>query len=727
MPLLLCSSACYEQAPWEDMEETQLSPAELAAAVSGLPFEDGVDELAQQLDVPEDLLLALGWVGSSWSSSDPDHGECSPRHGALGMTEAQLQTAAVQTGLSVLTVAEDDAAGLVAAASLLAALRDQVSPQASGLFLDARWWTVVVAWADTGEHWLDVRYAWDVFATLQRGLDVETQAGDRILILPHTIEGLQDVVIPPPPLDEDEERSPGAGYPAAAQFTSAHSSNYGHRPGGSGAIDMVVIHTVEGSYAGAISWFRNPSSDVSAHYVVRRSDGEVTQMVRDDARAWHAGSVNSRSIGIEHEGHAGNASTWTDAVLEGSARLSAWLSNTYDIPVDRSHFIGHSEVPGSYKSDPGSHFPWDRYLELVMCFKTGGSDCVDGEDGIPPSDLPCPPSWDGTCGPSGDPPPAGDDPASGGPGTGEEWVRILHPTDGLEVGDPLEVVAYRSGGSRIELWAGAMRTGPPTSANPAVDNIDFVFHGTRTIRARLLSSSGAVLDTDEVEVSVHEAEGVVRPYGSPAGGMRWTLGAELQDLEEAHHVTYSVDGYALTDDNSGEAEIAGPSFELTYTFQSTGHGRVLVARAYDAAGNFLAHGVSYIDVQDGSELECAIRGVLSCGQIVTGDTSTDPAATDRINGYPGFPGSWSGPEVGYELDFGGASEIEVELQLDPTASVDHDLFILRRDVGTCSAADAVAVAYTSTSFEVDAGARYTLVVDGYDGAEGAYQVALSCN
>ncbi|CAM5259886.1 hypothetical protein SBADM41S_08153 [Streptomyces badius] len=41
---------------------------------------------------------------------------------------------------------------------------------------------------------------------------------------------------------------------------------------------------------------------VSAHYVIRSSDGEVTQTVRDKATAWHARSANASSVGIEHEG-----------------------------------------------------------------------------------------------------------------------------------------------------------------------------------------------------------------------------------------------------------------------------------------------------------------------------------------------------------------------------------------------------------------------------------------
>jgi N-acetyl-anhydromuramyl-L-alanine amidase AmpD len=89
--------------------------------------------------------------------------------------------------------------------------------------------------------------------------------------------------------------------------------------------------------------------------------------VRNEDIAWHAGNwkYNKKSIGIEHAGYAGNPHTWTTRMYRSSARLSAYLSRRYNIPVDRRHFIGHREVPGVNKTCPGSYFNWDRYLRLV--------------------------------------------------------------------------------------------------------------------------------------------------------------------------------------------------------------------------------------------------------------------------------------------------------------------------------------------------------------------------
>jgi hypothetical protein len=673
----------------------------------------------------------MGWVGSTWANQDPRHGEATPAYGPLGLSEQQVLWAAELTGFSPMEIVADPAVSLVAGAAVLDALRDAEAPGADALFFDARWWPVLEAWSGSGEDWLDGMYAWDVFATLQRGLSAETHLGEPLFVAPRSISGLENIDISAVP-DEAGARD-GAGYPGRAHFIPAHYGNFGNRSGGLAAIDMVVIHTVEGSYSGAISWFRNPASEVSAHYVIRRSDGQVTQMVYDEARAWHAGSVNTRSIGIEHEGAASNAANWTDALLESSARLGAWLSNSYDIPVDRDHFVGHSEVPGSFKSDPGSHFPWDRYLELVNCFKTGAGDCA-GAGGLPAGtptgpggdpEPPCGPSTPSCGSGSGSGSDAGGGDSSGAGGGPTEWVQIIHPTHGLPVGDPTEIVASRSAGGSIEFWVGSLRIGEPVTSNPALTSIDFSSHGNRTIMARLLSPWGTVLDVDTVRVEVQSTQGEIRPYGSPSGGMRWTIGAALEDLEAAY-VIYSVDGYTLIDDNSGESQIEGPAFALNYTFESTGHGRVLVARAYDSGGEFLAHGVSYIDVQESSEFECAILGTLSCGQVVVGNTLSDPAATSRLDSYAGIVGVWSGPEVGYEIAVAPAGGIELELLYDGPIEIDHDLILLRRDAGVCVASDAISVGYTSLSFEPEAGAAYTLVVDGYNGDAGTYSVRMNC-
>lgn len=156
-------------------------------------------------------------------------------------------------------------------------------------------------------------------------------------------------------------------YPGA-RWIPANSNNYtvANRPS-SHPIRYIIIHVTQGSYAGAISWFRNPNSRVSAHYVLRSSDGEITQMVRHKDIGWHAGNwtYNTQSIGIEHEGWVSDPRWFTDAMYRASANVSRYICNQYGIPKTRQYIIGHNEVPGATHTDPGPHWNWSYYMSLI--------------------------------------------------------------------------------------------------------------------------------------------------------------------------------------------------------------------------------------------------------------------------------------------------------------------------------------------------------------------------
>jgi hypothetical protein len=154
-------------------------------------------------------------------------------------------------------------------------------------------------------------------------------------------------------------------YPGGAAWVA--SPNYSS---GRSSYEFVLIHTMQGSYAGTKSWFQNPSSDVSSHYIVRSSDGEVTQMVEHRNTAWHAQCYNGRSIGIEHEGYVQDPARWyTDVMYRESAKLTAWIANRHGIPKNRTHIIGHYEVASACNTgghtDPGSGWNWTKYMSYV--------------------------------------------------------------------------------------------------------------------------------------------------------------------------------------------------------------------------------------------------------------------------------------------------------------------------------------------------------------------------
>ncbi|MFI9236768.1 N-acetylmuramoyl-L-alanine amidase [Streptomyces sp. NPDC053079] len=161
-----------------------------------------------------------------------------------------------------------------------------------------------------------------------------------------------------------------AAYPPT-HWIPASSANFtaSARPGAY-PVDHVVVHVTQETFPDAMRIFRDPRSKVSAHYMVASADGYIGQFVRERDIAWHAGNwdYNTRSIGIEHEGWIDRPEYFTDALYRASAKLTAAVCARHGIPPTREHIIGHSEVPGATHTDPGRHWDWDRYLELV----TGG-------------------------------------------------------------------------------------------------------------------------------------------------------------------------------------------------------------------------------------------------------------------------------------------------------------------------------------------------------------------
>lgn len=164
----------------------------------------------------------------------------------------------------------------------------------------------------------------------------------------------------------------GGAYPTNIHWNAANSENYTSGRGGVG-ISRVIIHDMEGSYDSAISWFKNAASSVSAHYCIRSSDGDITQMVKEGDIAWHAGNwpYNQSSIGIEHEGFLAAPSRWyTDTMYRRSAQLTAAITKRYGIAVDRTHIIGHAEVPPpNTHTDPGTGWDWNKYISLIKSYR----------------------------------------------------------------------------------------------------------------------------------------------------------------------------------------------------------------------------------------------------------------------------------------------------------------------------------------------------------------------
>ncbi|PNK61831.1 1,6-anhydro-N-acetylmuramyl-L-alanine amidase AmpD [Psychrobacter sp. FDAARGOS_221] len=180
-----------------------------------------------------------------------------------------------------------------------------------------------------------------------------------------------------------------AGRLTEAQWLA--SPNFNQRPEGT-SISAIVIHNislppnefgqtdangqhyVKAFFTNRLDWEAHPyfktieGFEVSAHLFIER-DGQVTQLVNFDDRAWHAGrssylgqpECNDYSIGIELEGSDYQA--FTDKQYDSLAQVVAALYQAY--PKTRRHLTGHSDIAPGRKTDPGDYFDWARLRQQV--------------------------------------------------------------------------------------------------------------------------------------------------------------------------------------------------------------------------------------------------------------------------------------------------------------------------------------------------------------------------
>ncbi|MFE9777575.1 peptidoglycan-binding protein [Streptomyces sp. NPDC005775] len=343
----------------------------LAATDPGHPMNRAFERAAERFDVPRDLLAAVGY---GETRLDGHSGRPSQANGFGVMhlvsnpVNRTLEQAAGLTGKPLAELRTDTTANILGGAAVLRGYADKVGLDARDRDDLGAWYPAVARYSGADGP-AAALYADTVYTFLADGLDTVTRDGERISVTGRPVSPQKGS------LDAPDASTRSADYPAAL-WVPADPNNF--TPGRTAAIDKVVIHVTQGSYAGSISWFQDPVSEVSAHYVVRSSDGQITQMVRDSDTAYHARSANASALGIEHEGFIDDPSWFTDSMYRSSAALTAHLCDRYGIPKDRAHIMGHVEVPGNDHTDPGPYWDWSRYMELVGGSGDGGT----GADGV---------------------------------------------------------------------------------------------------------------------------------------------------------------------------------------------------------------------------------------------------------------------------------------------------------------------------------------------------------
>ena len=237
------------------------------------------------------------------------------------LTDAQVSRAQALTSLDPDALRTDITANITGAAAILAA-----DTTTLGSLADATTAFLGVE-DDAASLALD-----DLAVAQSTGFDVTTTDGERIVFDGTGAE------IPSLPMSDTVETGDELATPDRAKagampaYQWIPSPNFGSREGDQ--IHYVIIHDIEGTMAGAISVFKNPANEVSAHYIVRSHDGHIVKMVLERDDAWHCGHgwFNRHSIGIEHEGFAhkkDGGGYYTETLYKASAALTCSLAVRY--------------------------------------------------------------------------------------------------------------------------------------------------------------------------------------------------------------------------------------------------------------------------------------------------------------------------------------------------------------------------------------------------------------
>lgn len=167
---------------------------------------------------------------------------------------------------------------------------------------------------------------------------------------------------------------------------------------------FLVIHYTAGVGAsGAVSWLKRPEAKASAHLVVARDTGDVTQLVPFNRVAWHAGvsswqglnGMNAHSIGIEldnagrltreggkwvnwakiaipdvdvveaqhkNESVAAGWHAYSAKQMESLVEIASALHSAYAF----QDIIGHDDIAPHRKADPGPVFPMESFRSRVL-------------------------------------------------------------------------------------------------------------------------------------------------------------------------------------------------------------------------------------------------------------------------------------------------------------------------------------------------------------------------
>ncbi|WP_160376814.1 N-acetylmuramoyl-L-alanine amidase, partial [Flavobacterium hydrocarbonoxydans] len=309
---------------------------------------------SKEFGVPVEILMAVGQVQSNWTQvSSSFYGSW----GVMGLIESdynnQIAVASKLIKSSPKAIKTNAKTNIRAAAALLKSYQKNAAPKSL-----EDWFEATKELTGLNNEEMKTSLAERFFKVIKEG--------SKTVTLWKEIIDIKGKVVSIPSQKTIKKSTTGKGaataataavdYPdALSRFTSC---NYGTGRSGYG-IDYYFVHYMAtGTYEGAISWFSDCSRTTpsSAHYCIRNSDGQISQVVSEADRAYAQGVTgqgqwNGAGISTEHEVLATNLAMWdSQPMLNAAAALAIdvcdrnGISKTRRVTNGDRAIYGHNDV-----------------------------------------------------------------------------------------------------------------------------------------------------------------------------------------------------------------------------------------------------------------------------------------------------------------------------------------------------------------------------------------------
>ena len=545
------------------------------------------EKVAKRYDIPPEILKAIAYKKSGWHINNTQSVNFKDNRGEYGIMGLSMDN--IKIGSSILGKTElvdaiiNYKTNIEITAIILNKLKDEFYTNGIIIKTIEDYAPLVVEYNNSKYQLLSKNFVKKIYRLINNGYIINRKSNSLF------VQGIN--------LDLSVVEYPEvvAFYKTYTQINSledveTHWSPNKYDGRGGNTIDQVIIHIMQGTFSGSESWFMNPSSNVSANYLISNT-GEILQMVRLTDRAWHAGNHNGRSIGIEHEGFW-HSDVHSDTVItedeyQASAMITRWLTERYNIP--RIH-------RDAYHDENGNFVPWQlQRPELSnMAGILGHHDC-NGKEKCPGGDW----NWNYYM-----------ELVGGETNNSTGNLTLLFPTNNETVDNPVTFRARVDGDIvKVKYFAdGTYLLGESVEAgNDFKVEYRFTGIGNRTVSAKGYDSQDRYISGTEIEIQINiiEAGDGTTNFLIPADRANTPNPVIMKSRVSGDvvKVKYFAEGTIFL----GESSNSGDDFRVERLFNQTGN-RFLVARGYTSNDIYItgAEDIILVAVQEECTPECTL-------------------------------------------------------------------------------------------------------------------------